>query len=213
MPHGECHGQRSDALSRDASPGDYRLKARSIEEGTSHLTVVGTLSGCIERGYAPVVSTIRPSGKAVIIEDGRVLLTRNHESAAEEEEFWLLPGGGQRHGEALQATVRREVLEETGLEVEVGELLLVRDYIGAHHELAEVSDRLHNEHALELMFRCTATGGALGTGHRSDDFQMEVAWVGLEDLAAIRVFPSALATLLPAIAAGVPTGVYLGDIN
>lgn len=163
--------------------------------------------------YAPAVSTIRPSGKAVIIEDGRVLLTRNHKPAEEDKEYWLLPGGGQRHGEDLHTTVRREVLEETGLEIEVGELVAVRDYIGAHHELAEVSEKLHNEHALELMFRCTIVGGFLGNGHEADSGQLEVAWVPLADLGGIRVFPSSLVSLLPRLAAGDLISVYLGDIN
>jgi len=149
----------------------------------------------------------------VIIEDGRVLLTRNHKPSEKDEEFWLLPGGGQRHGEALPTTVRREVLEETGLEVEVGELLLVRDYIGAHHELAEISERLHNEHALELMFACSVVGGTLGAGHATNDGQLEVAWVAIEELGNFRVFPGELATLLPTIAAGIFVGVYLGDVN
>ena len=159
------------------------------------------------------MSTIRPSGKAVIIEDGKVLLTRNHKVHEDDQEFWLLPGGGQRHGEDLHTTVQREVFEETGLEVEVGELLLVRDYIGAHHELAEISERLHNEHALELMFRCRVAGGTLGTEVDADHGQLEAAWIGLDELAGLRVFPRSLVDLLPVIAEGSPTDVYLGDIN
>jgi ADP-ribose pyrophosphatase YjhB (NUDIX family) len=159
------------------------------------------------------VSTIRPSGKAVIIESGEVLLTRNHKPAEEDAEFWLLPGGGQRHGEDLHTTVRREVLEETGFEVKVGELVAVRDYIGAHHELAEISEKLHNEHALELMFLCKIEGGFLGDGHEADSGQLEAAWVPLSDLGKIRLFPSSLAILLPRIAAGDSIDVYLGDIN
>lgn len=62
------------------------------------------------------------------------------------------------------------------------------------------------------MLRGTVTGSSLAAGYRADGFRMEAAWVGLEDLGTVRVFPSALATLLPAIGAGVPTGVSLGDI-
>ena len=148
-----------------------------------------------------------------MIDDGKVLLTRNHKPDEDHADFWLLPGGGQHHGEDLHTTVQREVLEETGFEVEVGELLLVRDYIGANHELAEISDKLHNEHALELMFRCTVIGGSIGEGHEHDPGQLEVAWVPLEQLAEIRIFPASLADLLPAIASGARTDVYLGDIN
>jgi ADP-ribose pyrophosphatase YjhB (NUDIX family) len=38
---------------------------------------------------------------------------------------WGLPGGGVQHGESLEHAMRREVLEETGLSVEVSGLLQV----------------------------------------------------------------------------------------
>jgi ADP-ribose pyrophosphatase YjhB (NUDIX family) len=57
---------------------------------------------------------------AVIVRDGSVLLQR-----AEHEPFWTLPGGRSDAGEPAEATVRRELLEETGAEVEVGRLLWV----------------------------------------------------------------------------------------
>ncbi len=157
---------------------------------------------------------IRPSAKAVIIEDGRVLLTRNHKPAEDDDEFWLLPGGGQGYQESLVEACRREVLEETGLVIEVDDLLWVRDYIGANHELAPLAPHLEAEHALELMFLCHVVGGTLGDGHEHDPGQLEVAWIPLGDLPRLRVFPKALADLLPTIAAGGrPAAVYLGDIN
>jgi ADP-ribose pyrophosphatase YjhB (NUDIX family) len=157
---------------------------------------------------------IRPSAKAVIIDGGRVLLTRNHKPAEDDAEFWLLPGGGQGYQENLRDAVRREVKEETGLEIEVGELLWVRDYIGANHELAGLSRRLTDEHALELMFLCSVVGGSLGDGHEHDPGQLEARWVAMGDLGSLRLFPSDLIALLPRLATGGGTGpVYLGDVN
>ena len=157
---------------------------------------------------------IRPSAKAIIIEGEQVLLTRNHKPSEDDAEFWLLPGGGQDYQENLRDAVRREVLEETGLVIEVNDLIWVRDYIGANHELAGLSQKLTDEHALELMFLCTVIGGELGAGHEHDPGQLEVRWVTFGELAGLRLFPRDLIDLIPRLAASPDPGpVYLGDIN
>jgi 8-oxo-dGTP pyrophosphatase MutT (NUDIX family) len=53
----------------------------------------------------------------VLIRDGRVLLVHN------ERDEWELPGGRIEPGEAPEQTVAREIAEETGLAVEVAEIL------------------------------------------------------------------------------------------
>jgi 8-oxo-dGTP diphosphatase len=64
---------------------------------------------------------------AVIIEDGKVvLIKRRYEPLAGQ---WSLPGGTLDVGETLEAGVAREMLEETGLDVEVGPVIDVFDRI------------------------------------------------------------------------------------
>ena len=45
--------------------------------------------------------SIRVAAKAVIISDGEILLIRNLHPDDPGGEFFLLPGGGQNHGEPL----------------------------------------------------------------------------------------------------------------
>jgi ADP-ribose pyrophosphatase YjhB (NUDIX family) len=59
------------------------------------------------------------------------LLTKNQD---DEGYFYLFPGGGQEHGETIHDALIRECIEEVGEEVEIGELLHVREYIGKNHE-------------------------------------------------------------------------------
>jgi len=53
----------------------------------------------------------RNSAKAIVINNGKLLVNRCHSRFGE---YFTLPGGGQRTGEMLTETVRRELLEETG---------------------------------------------------------------------------------------------------
>ena len=63
----------------------------------------------------------------VVIEDGRALLIRRGTEPLLGE--WSIPGGTLELGETLEEGVARELLEETGLEVHVIELIEVFDRI------------------------------------------------------------------------------------
>ena len=58
----------------------------------------------------------------ILDERGRVLLLRHR---FWKQQRWGLPGGLAQHGETLAATLRRELREETGLEVRPSKLLRV----------------------------------------------------------------------------------------
>jgi 8-oxo-dGTP diphosphatase len=150
---------------------------------------------------------VRVSAKAIVVQDGRILLIRNLDAYGD---WYCLPGGGQAHGETLPDALRRECLEEIGCQVVVGRLLFVRDYIAEHHEFAD-SDC--GAHQVELMFECQlAPGCAPAVGDEPDGMQTGVAWVELSALARSRFYPRALGVLL---AGGIPGQgpCYVGDVN
>ncbi len=65
---------------------------------------------------APPISCIT-SVRAVVLRDHAVLVVRDPTS------YHILPGGRREAGESLAETVTREVLEETGWQIELGALL------------------------------------------------------------------------------------------
>ncbi|NIA25680.1 MAG: NUDIX domain-containing protein [Gammaproteobacteria bacterium] len=158
------------------------------------------------------MSAIRLAAKAVIVSDGAILLTRNLHPDDPDGDFYLLPGGGQRHGESLTDCLRREVREETGYPLIVGDVLWIRDYIGASHEFAEYERDVHQ---VEVMFSCSidATAGP-SEPTEPDAWQLSVDWVPIARLSDLRFFPSALVPRLVALAARGSYGPhYLGDVN
>lgn len=81
----------------------------------------------------------------VVIEQGRALLIRRGSEPLRGE--WSIPGGTLEVGETLEHGVARELLEETGLEVRVLELIEVFDRIfsddGAEPQAKKQRPRFH----------------------------------------------------------------------
>jgi ADP-ribose pyrophosphatase YjhB (NUDIX family) len=114
-------------------------------------------------------------GAVVIDEAGRVLLVkRRYEPLAGQ---WSLPGGALEVGETLEAGVAREILEETGLVVDVGAVVEVFDRI-----LVDESGEVRY-HFVLADYLCAIAGGALQAGSDVDD----VRFADPADLASLRV--------------------------
>jgi 8-oxo-dGTP diphosphatase len=95
-----------------------------------------------------------------VIKDRRgVLLTLR--SIKPYKGYWTLPGGGVNRGETLKDAAKREVLEETGLKVEVVK------YNGYYD--SPLRDR--RRHAISHVFICKAVGGKLKTNHETENLE------------------------------------------
>lgn len=95
-------------------------------------------------------------------ETGKILMVCNSRRRGPS---WSLPGGSREPGETLEQTVAREVVEETGLVVEVGCVLAV-------------GERLRNSHALIVTFSAVPVGGSLAL--QEDEDVIAVEWADVE---------------------------------
>ena len=136
-----------------------------------------------EYPQAPVVGV-----GGVVIHEGRALLIKRGSEPLKNQ--WSIPGGTLELGESIQEGVRRELREETGIEVRVGELI-------------EVFDRIFRDAAGEIQYHfvivdylCEKISGEASPASDVTD----TAWVREEDLwnyklteAATRVIRKAFA--------------------
>jgi 8-oxo-dGTP diphosphatase len=72
---------------------------------------------------------------AVVVDDGSVLMVRQRRAYGV---HWELPGGYDEAGESLEETAVRKVLEETGLNVDVGDLVCTLVWERRHHRRRNV---------------------------------------------------------------------------
>jgi mutator protein MutT len=68
-------------------------------------------------------------GALIVDEQGRLFLSRRGQKAKNERGLWEFPGGSVEFGEHLANALQREMREEYGIEIVVGELLDVVDHI------------------------------------------------------------------------------------
>jgi ADP-ribose pyrophosphatase YjhB (NUDIX family) len=112
---------------------------------------------------------------AVIVSGDLALLVRRGTEPLKGE--WSVPGGALELGEKLRDGVAREALEETGLNVEVGEVLDVFDSI-----FTDTEGRTQYHYVL-IDFLCRPLSGEAIAGSDVD----QVRWVTESDLAGMQL--------------------------
>ena len=69
-------------------------------------------------------------GAVVFLNDAVLLVKRKFEPAANQ---WAIPGGKLEFGETLKHAAEREVFEETGIQIEAGEVAHIFEWIDQQH--------------------------------------------------------------------------------
>ena len=137
----------------------------------------------------------RPAGRILVLDPkGRLLLlqaTRYDDGHV----FWLAPGGGLMEGESFEVAAVREVVEETGLSVELGPCVWTR-----LHEY-EWGGRRHLQYERYFIGHTTETEVQ---PVQQDDYVVGHRWWTLAEIRATQehLVPRRLAELLPRLILG-----------
>ena len=120
---------------------------------------------------------------ALVFNRGRILLAQRGKEPL--KGWWSLPGGALETGESLKEAVCREVLEETGLEVEAGEVFEVFERI------TRDDDGKTEYHFVLVDYICRVKRGKLQAG----DDVCGVEWVRRKDLGSLQITEGTLGVI------------------
>ena len=124
----------------------------------------------------------RLSARAVLVNNGDVLLIRRQRLG---DEYYVLPGGGPEAGETSYDACRREIREETGLDVP--ELRYVET-----SQILEQSTRVLWARVESQKVRL----GEIEVDRSSVDNRYELIWVAAETVAELALRPTELKELV-----------------
>lgn len=110
---------------------------------------------------------------AAIVRDGKILVVRRAVPPA--NHYYTFPGGRVEYGETLAQAVAREVLEETGLVIEVRDMLGWREYLPSKHGGIG--------HFVILPFAARWISGEIQLNNELDDAQ----WLAPDGLGGLRL--------------------------
>ncbi len=122
----------------------------------------------------------RLSARAVILIDNRLLIVNAYPAGL--SDLWGLPGGGVHAGSSIPDNLRREVMEECGLSVEVGNPCLINEF----------HDPTNGYHQVDIFFRARALGSLPDEWRDPDGVVSERRLVTRDALLALRFKPDSL---------------------
>ncbi len=135
--------------------------------------------------------------RAVILREGRLLLVNAWRGS---DALWCAPGGGVELHQPLTEALAREVREETGLIIAVGNPCLVNEF----------HDPDGDFHQVDICFFCTVLAGdPEGAWTDPEGIVTHRRWVTRAEMAMLRVKPDSLA----AVAWGDPGVPFLDPLE
>lgn len=124
--------------------------------------------------------TFRPAVYGIIIEDGKVLLSK-------EWDGYDFPGGGVELGESIKDALIREVKEETGLDVNVGQILI------CENSFYKFTSKEKYVHSILMYYICYITGGKISTDlfdEEEKNYKGMPEWIDLKEAYNVKSYTS-----------------------
>ncbi|HVP94745.1 MAG TPA: NUDIX domain-containing protein [Methanoregulaceae archaeon] len=117
-----------------------------------------------------MTTSIEVSGRALIFDrNGNALILKRHPASTSNPGKWELPGGKPGKGESFEDSLRREVREETGFEIDI------------YRSVGTADQYLPDWHVIHVIVLAAIRSGGLVISEEHSEFR----WVKIPEIAAL----------------------------
>ena len=120
------------------------------------------------------------AGAILVNEQNQILLVHHYQK--DKFDFWVPPGGSLEGVESIYDCAKREVFEETGLQVELGQILYIQEFWEADYHFCKIF-LLGNIEKGQLTIENKPPG---------EDWLVDARFFSKEELSELTVFPEIL---------------------
>lgn len=124
--------------------------------------------------------SFRPSVYGIIFQDNKVLLSRQWDG-------YDFPGGGIKLGETIEEALKREIKEETGLDVRMG------DVVACENSFFKYRQKEKYVQSILIYYLCEIVGGKISLefiAESEKDYIGEAEWINLDAVGKIKFYNS-----------------------
>lgn len=124
--------------------------------------------------------TFRPSVYGIIFQDNKILLSKQWDG-------YDFPGGGIKLGETIEEALKREVKEETGLDIRMG------DIVACENSFFKYRQKEKYVQSILIYYLCEITGGETSLDFLAEsekDYAGMPEWIDLSEVEKIKFYNS-----------------------
>jgi 8-oxo-dGTP pyrophosphatase MutT (NUDIX family) len=123
--------------------------------------------------------------KAFIVKEGKLLMVKKSKDDPKNPNKWEVPGGRMKFGEMIEEHIKREVKEEVGLDIKVGDPFAIWTW-----KIKKKNDEKEEIQIIAVASICYAdTINVNAHGQVEDDFLSDMRWVPIDEVMKYDLIP------------------------
>lgn len=133
------------------------------------------------------MSSFNFAQKAFIVKENKLLMVKKSKDDPKNPNKWEVPGGRMEFGEAVDEHIKREVKEEVGLDIQIGEPFAIWTWKIKKQKSDGISEEVQIVAVASVCY--TDTTDINDSGQVEDDYLSDMRWVPIDEVMSYDLMP------------------------